>query len=311
MKEKPTQKDSFAEIETKQRKERMKLSQKVNMRKVKSKEDKEKAAQWAQKQVQEKEKEERMQHERELRYKREKKQAEQDYEAFRTRKEEEKKRQDALQLKRKKEREQKKEYLREISDRNRWNVLNEKKERDAKETKEKMKKEAEIEAKRDKLLVGNSTKQKRRALEAEYKKEFSKADIFERDHIEQVRKDTRKMQAKIKQKERAEIGMLRSNVAPADKERIAKKYIKMEHDAEVEANAKILSIKKEAKSMRDSVTQQHKKALQNLDFEKKQALGTVAEKRSQKRSEAIQTEKDMLNTQIPLPSAEKEDNVMR
>ncbi len=206
-------KAKIEQIEQVQRAKREEAAEKATERKEKRREQAAKAKAWAKKQVAEEEKKEKEAAKKKEQYKERKKQAEKEYAEFRAKKDAEAKRLEEQKEQTKKERQEKLAYLKDISDTNRWHIMNEQKERTAEETKEQMKKDANIEAKRTKLNVITEEKRKKGQLERDYKKEFSKADIFEKDRIEAIRTEARQQQAKLGAKYKTEADVLDGRIA--------------------------------------------------------------------------------------------------
>lgn len=326
---KDDRKQQLKNIEEVQQAHRQNLREKNAAKKIQHKQEQAKAAEWANRQVESEKKKRKAAIQKTADYKKQREQSEKEYAEFRKKKDAEEAKLIERQEQRKQERKERLKYMKELSNQNRWNMLNQEKERTAEETKERLKKEADIEAKRTKLELLAEEKRTKRQLDREYKKEFSKADIFEKNNINQIRTDARSAQAKLKAKEMAETDVLDGRLARerahansqaekrkaeqlerTERKRLRDKFNKLETAIEKEAGIKIMEIQKRAKAMRDDVTLDHKKSILNAEAQKRQRYNQTEKERVQGNKAAEKAERDILGTQIPMPGTEDDEKML-
>jgi len=330
---KDIKKEELQKFEEKNRTQRDALAAKQSVKKLEGKEEAAKADDWAKKQVAELQKGEEKTIQQQKDYKNRQKKERTEYEEFRKKKDAELKELTETNAKREKERAAQLLYLKEMSNRNRWQILHDKKEDNAEITKKKTKLSAEQEEKRKKQEAVSEEKKEKKNVEKTTQKERGLADIFEKERSERIRNEARDAQQKLKVKERTEEDVLEGSMQrekmraesypnPAQKQmelrkvsdkeqrerkRLRMKFIKLEQDIEIVANKDILIIKKEAEKMRNSASMKQRKAHLQLQETMRQKSRRAEKDTIQKKKDADDTELQMLADLPVMPTGDEDE----
>lgn len=333
VKKKDTKKEELAKFEEKNRTRRDALAERQSVKKLEGQEEAAKADAWAKKQVAESQKGAAKSIQQQKDFKKRQKKERKEYEEFRKKKDAELKELTETNAKREKERKAQLQYLKEMSNRNRWQIQRDKKEDEAEITKKKNKLAAEHEERRKKQEAVSEEKREKKNVEKNTRKERGLADIFEKERSAQIRNEARDAQQKLKIKERTEEDVLDGKIQremmkaesypnPTQKEmekrkvsameqrerkKLRMKYIKLEQDIEVVATKDIYIIKKEAEKMRNAASMDERKAKLQLEETTRQKSHRAEKDASQKKKDADDTEKQMLAELPVMPTGEEEE----
>ncbi len=327
-------KDEIQKFDEKNRARREELAGAQAEHKLDAAEEAEKSDKWAKKQIAEEEKKDAKSKKRQKGFKNRQKKEREEYEEFRKKKDADEKKLVETKAKRAKDRKAQLEYLKEMSNRNRWQSQIEKRETEIEVTKKKTKLNAERDAKREKLDADSDERRAKKNVEKDTRKERGKADIFEKERTEQIRKETLYAQQKLKVKERTEEDKLDgkiqretaiaesyanpvqkraalqkvSTMEKRERKKVRMKYIKLEQDAEVTANKDIQIIKKEAVKMRSAASMDERKSKLQLEETTRQKKRKADKDVTQKKNDADDAEKQMLGDLPVMPTGSGEED---
>lgn len=330
---KDIKKEELQKFEEKNRTQREALAAKQSVKKLEGKEEAAKADAWAKKQVAESQKGTEKTIQQQKDYKKRQKKERAEYEKFREKKDAELKELTETNAKREKERAAQLQYLKEMSIRNRWQILHDKKEDNAEMIKKKTKLSAEQEEKRKKQDAISEEKKEKKNVEKTTQKERGLADIFEKERTTQIRNTARDQQQKLKVKEQTEDDVLEGKIRremakaesyplPAQKQmekrkvsdmeqrerkKLRMKYIKLEQDIEVVATKDIYIIKKEAEKMRNTASMDERKAKLQLEETTRQKSRRAEKDTIQKKKDADDTELQMLADLPVMPTGDEDE----
>jgi hypothetical protein len=325
-------KDEMKKFEEKNRSKREGLSGKQAARKLDSAKEASKADKWAKRQIKRREAKDEAGKQRQKYYKKRQKKERKEYEEFREKKDAEANKLIETKAKRMKDREAQLQYLKEMSIRNRWQIMRDKREDEVENIKKKSKLEADRGAKRKKLDADSEERRAKKNTEKVARKDRGAADIYEKDHTERIRKEARAQQQKLKIKERTEEDQLDgkilrqraiaesyanpmqkrtelrkvSTMEERERKKVRMKYIKLEQDTEVDANKDIQIVKKEAHKMHSKASMGERKSKLQLEETTRRKKRRADKNASQKKKTADDAEKEMMADLPVMPTGDEE-----
>jgi hypothetical protein len=315
-KEPADRKKEGLKFEEKNRERRAELKGKQEEKRAARKAVTGKQAEWAQKGIEEEKQQEIKSKKEVVEFKKRKKKTEEEIKIFQAKKREEEARLEAKRKEREDERKAQLAYLKEMSNRNRWQVNKDKKIRSADEKKTAAKIEADRNVQQVKLQSDVVQRQKIRNAQKDALKKRGAANIKEEKSIADIRNAARGDQSKLKAQEQTSILQLESRldrdkaiansytnpaqrqmeirkvemVEKRERSRITNKFKKLSEGIEVKANQDIERIKRDAKIARNKATSDERKQKTDAQHERNQTRLQANKDSLQKKQKADKLE---------------------